>query len=579
MPITVLTSYSASPVGNTGSVFLAKPDGTRRAVSLPAGCNITATKGTVAVDNDRLYLVGWATDNLLVDPHYRLLRQGIRPPHQVPVLSASPGPGTSGKMRVAVAFYDETGDEWSPLSGPSNEIDLVNGSRTTSNIQTTSLDSPRVSHVGVFVSFEGQEFKEAVRRQLGVSSVTENVPVLALGDFHFGTFERLPRGSVNAIYHKRQVVAGVFGNEDWIYLSAVGFPERWEGLRLRTKNGDKPLALLPSSVTDDTLLVVCAQSTYALRGYTDADMEITRVSDRVGIYNNRAWAIIHGNPWVCNQMGIFMWAGGWHQMNKDRDHEWVRTIQAFPNVPRDVFMADNPADRCVQVYLGPNAAVEIPAEYTTRGTVRWSGSYRDSQPELSGGYAQPHWTTDIMARKIEAVGLVALPGGSQQFQLLGVCTDFFVRTPDPNDDNDDGDAMQKRAWLRLGHNVLGDPGGGEFEGKEYHRVFSYVESERQEWKIRVLGGDEQVWRQIPPDNVNYFWERTVPASLATGDVGSNVVQFLPQTVHEHEPTSVHGRGITAEWTVQTPLGFRWRGWGGAFRPSSQPSRGVELQIK
>ncbi len=120
------------------------------------------------------------------------------------------------------------------------------------------------------------------------------------------------------------------------------------------------------------------------------------------------------------------------------------------------------------------------------------------------------------------------------------------------------------------HLLMADPGGGDDEGKQLVRCWSFVESEKSSWIFRVWSGDE---RAYPPfDIVNLIRTakpggETVAASEVTGTYLGLNTRAQPKTVHNHQPEKeISGRGFTFEYRFQNPLGVHFYGLGGVVEP-------------
>lgn len=541
-------------------------------MSLPTGVQAVGVKPVSVTYRNRWYEVGGASDNILVDEHFRVLRQGILPPAKVPTLAAGAGTGITGSCRVALRFYDEDTDEWSPRSGWSNTVSLSNQNRVTSNIPTTAQDS-RVTHVAVEVEIDGGTPRIATMRQLGVSSITENVATLALGEA-VDDFQRMPRGTTCEVYHDRLCVSGDAHNPDVLYVSAQFLPERYEGLSFKTRNGEPILALKAAGIAG-VLLALTPNRPYVLRGWTESDMVFEPLPYRVGVFNAHSVEAIEGNVWIVGPESIYLFNGAFHNMLRDRQTEWQQLVKADRAIYEAGFTAHDPNDTTFYYfthgYLTPPSWIPNPDNETIK-TVAWVCDYSSTAPEVSGSFSQPAWSNDVMSREVESAGLLAIPGGRREDLYLGSC-DGTSRVKDPTNADDDGDDYGKRFWLRTAHYLMGDPGGNLSEGKTLQRAWSYVESESKAWTVYIRGGDEKAYTQQLPDNTLYFWKDDVAASALTEAVGGFTITYAAKTVHVHAPTQCSGRGFTFDYTCLTPLGFRQSGIGGVYR-RGPATRGV-----
>lgn len=540
-------------------------------MGFPTGYQVLDRKPTSVTYRNRWYMVGHGSDNVLVDENFRVLRQGILPPIRVPVLAAGAGPGPTGSCRVRIRFYDEDTDQWSPGSGWSNTVSLANQARAVTNIQTSA--EARVTHIGIEVEINGGTPRISTMRQLGVSSVTENVATLALGEA-LDDFERMPNGTLNAIYHERQFVAGDAHAPDVLYASNQLEPEQYAGLSFKTRNGEPIVAMIPSGLAG-VLLVLTPKRPYILRGWTEDDMVFEPQPFRIGAYNAHSVIDIDGNVWIVGPQGIFLFNGAFHNMLLDRLTEWQELSKADRAIYETGFCSYDPNDTTFSFWTsgyGSSPSWIPNPDSATIKTVAWVCDYSSTQPEVSGSFTQPDWYVDVIARQVESAGNLSIPGGRRGDLYIGSC-DGFSRVKDPTDGDDDSDGYDKRYWLRLPHYVMTDPGGDWGEGKTFERVWLYFESEDNAWTLYLRGGDEKAYLQKLPDNTDYWWKNDVAASelLITND-GFDTL-YAPQTVHPFQPSRCSGRGLTTDLTVPHPVDIRFAGIGGLWT-KGQATRGV-----
>lgn len=586
-----MTQLAGGTFGQQGQLFRSRPaaGSLPQSVQLPfpTGFYPTNTQGMAVNYRNRHYIANVGSDNVMVDEFYRCNRIGIAAPVQVPTLSAS-GTGITGSAIVAYAFRDSKTQEWSPLSGVSAAVSLSNQGRKIDNIQTTSND-PRVDQVGVFVSMDGADFRLSTIRQLGVSSITENVATLALGAAFGTSFSRLPRGSKLAVYHDRLIVAGVDDHPDILYVSGAFKPEHWEGLSFRTREGEPITALIPSR---DILLVMTPRSAYALRGYTDEDMTLNLIDPGIGAFNQLACVGEYGSDAVvANDQGIFLFNGSFQTMLKDRWQEWQRLYRLFPDAFEKSIAVRDLNEDTYQLYLvaswtAPNLAdFDIPdPDGALPKTIVWGVGLRPVMPQITGEYGQPDGFFDVVGRAIGAVGVLSTPGGKRGDVYAGSC-DGKLRKKDYGDGvgskDDDGDTYGKRLWIRSPAYFMGQPGGDKQEGKAFKRLWSYVVSENSAWTLYAKGGGEYAHRQVNADNIDTWWKDDAAASalqaVVTGESGTVYnATFEPLCKRPHKPIKVSGDCLVLEYTALSPYQFIWSGFGGLYGPGKSTRYPVQL---
>jgi hypothetical protein len=586
------TTHLAAPEGGAGKVFVSRPTtGTlanHKEIAVPSGFKITKTRPSVAGYNGRAYYAGLGSDNFLVDEYYRGLRQGMIPPNTVPTLATS-GTGVTGSAITAIAWYDPLTDEWSHLSASSSAVTLTNQGRNTGNIPATPPEA-RYTHFGVFVSMDGAAFRLSTKRQAGVTSVIENVATLSLvsitGITDGSGFERAPRAAYNTFYHDRQVWAGDSRHPDTVYVSVIGLPERYEGLSFRTRNGEPIVGL---GANRDVCLVFTPFSYYVLRGYTNDDMTLTLGDSDIGCMSHHTIQVINDRIWWANNKGVWMYNGAPHFMIRDRETEWQRLYQDFRDDFEDAFAVVDPNANTYSIVLGSvttvgsvsgdvaHTAFEVPdPDGTTPSTFAWVADLSDVIPELGGSMGQPGWYMDVWDRTTECAAVLSIPGSRRRDPYYGNC-DGTIRYYAPEATSgdyttDDDDGYGKLVWIRSKAYDFGDPGGDLREGKEFVRLWTYLEAEYDAWTLYCQGGDEKAYEQVLPDNEVNWWMNNVTASRLTAasvtipNAGSfDNVTWARKSVHAHLPQRVSGRCLTLQYSIPTAGPIHWRGFGGTYR--------------
>jgi hypothetical protein len=140
------------------------------------------------------------------------------------------------------------------------------------------------------------------------------------------------------------------------------------------------------------------------------------------------------------------------------------------------------------------------------------------------------------------------------------------------EDTSDSVAFTGESIIASAHLNMGDPGGGDDEGKKLTRCWSFVESELSEWKFRVWNGDERAYPPFQSSAFNFVsiikpGEELIAASQLLGTYVGLDTRAQPKTVHSHQPESgASGRGFTFEYRFQNPINVRFYGFGGVVEP-------------
>jgi hypothetical protein len=167
--------------------------------------------------------------------------------------------------------------------------------------------------------------------------VTETVSTLAASS------GAVPTGVRNLVVWRNRLIGyGKDGEEQNIFMSAVGDPTNWDyAARLQTAAvalnatsnaggiGQPVLALIP--FRDDILIIGCDHSIFAMTGDPAAGGRINTLSDAIGIYGPDAWTISpEGMIYFVGSGGFYRMAPGGQPENISRD----RTADFFMQVNR-----------------------------------------------------------------------------------------------------------------------------------------------------------------------------------------------------------------------------------------------------
>lgn len=526
-------------------------------------------------------------------------------------------------MRPGDKVYDSTTDKVvALLRYPSGDEVFSGYVYTTDVIVPYGRPKQRASHVVLWLSVAGALPRVVTKVRLGTTAVTESVNYTELGEAHFGEFWRFPRCTMNTIYHDRQLMAGDPRALDTVYLSAIGYPERYEGFQFTTRNGEAVTALVG---TRDYCLVMTAASTYVLQGYTEDDMTLNLVDNGIGAVGHLTNTVVNGYPYVTSRAGINMFNGAWHPVMADSsgtmsDHMSANTRSTgrdstYNNASfyQKGWMINNPVEKTIQLFLGKGVSTgplglrawwfhprhQMLPDPDQRGNYSWVLGYDTVQPEAGGTYDQANLSMDAL----EVGNLTFIRYTASEFLVTddgGAAAVWFGDTvgglhrEDINEPLNGASAILTPAW------TFNSEGGFEREGKTLIKFWSFVDSARSAWKVMAVAGDEwagvsavvyyafayEETGRFEPDReaAGRLWPykliqgMTTGADVqyldnvaATGDIEittTGVYSFhVPKSVHEHPiPDSVSGRTISFLYVFTNPLGVVWRGVGGYFGP-------------
>lgn len=187
----------------------------------------------------------------------------------------------------------------------------------------------RVSHVEGWISANGTLPRFDFRVRIGTTAYSESIPALALGEADVDTFEAMPHGSMNAVYNDRQLIAGVQGRLDTLFVSAIGFPERYEGLSYRTDAGEEIVGLLKDGTV--TIAVTRYPSAYRFQGYTEDDLELQVFAPGMGgIGHHGNMIAANGIAFIPGREQIQTFNGAFHGAMPTRQPEWAKAYRENP---------------------------------------------------------------------------------------------------------------------------------------------------------------------------------------------------------------------------------------------------------
>jgi hypothetical protein len=547
-----------------------------RALTLPTGTSILGTPGSSVNYGDSLYAVGIASDNIMVDTHLRAGLLGIPRPTWVPTIATGAGTGvTADTVQMFVSAYDELTGLESGLSGASNTLSAVaNKNFTTTGIPSTAPDA-RVTHWRIWRSVNGGSPRLVTTRRVGTTSLTEGVGTLVLGAAFGTSYARMPRGAVAETFHERLCIAGSAIHPDILYLSGVGYPDRYEGLSFRTKKGEPIVGLM---AVDTALLVLCPRTAYVLRGYTESDMVMDPVPGGFGVLNGQVPKLIDGNVWGADAKGPWLFDGNsFHRMAAERATEWARLYRQFRGDYDAAIGVENQDEQTYSLWIssvvGDTFATShnIPCwEGVHPASVAWVAQYGGAAVQPTGGYSQPDWLFDAMARRVTAACQVALPGATRVDVLYGF-SDGVVRVVDADDPYDDADDYLKAWTWRTGHTSFGDDGGDKQEGQTLASFWTHMRSPDHPWSVYVRGGYEEVCtedvQKVPfyPDNDTvWFRDEVAAGNLDPEEVASDATWvYGERTIRVHPVARCSGAGFTFEWRGVGSTTTSLRGFGGS----------------
>jgi hypothetical protein len=517
----------------------------------------------------------------------RYLVAGIKAPtKRLTVALGSGSGGDEGNAVMYTTFLHKQGDLILAESDPSNYVTLegITGQGFVwSNIQDEGADM-RVTHVRGYRSMNGSDYRMAWEAPYGITSFFENTRLTYLLDVGPVDHGQPPSGLYFGVeFAGRGWYARTTEHPYRLWASEPGNPQYVGELSYR----DTPdrAAITGIAKGKNELIVFCRRSTLLVRAFdqnnVDDDWVLQRLDSSVGCVSHWGIVEIHNKLWFPAEDGVWLYDGSFYYAMKDMRPYWRDDYLANKGAFSQGFAADDIVNK-VYVFKTPRDPAQLFEGIADVGTVDYVGSYELFERTMGGTNDQPDWSLDLKGRRDSSI-LFDEDGNL----LVGSC-DGKIRRHDEADGDDDGDTVQKRLVIRHGHALFFDPGDDIEGGKTITNLWAYVESELNAWTLYLLGGDEDAWRQIRPDNGVYFWTAPVVASEKEELVTLGGDQFLgtwaAKSVHFFTPEKVSGRGMTLEIQAVAPIGMKYRGYGGlykpgpAFRPLIQVRQGFELRL-
>jgi len=528
------------------------------------------------------YIVGAYSRVLVRQKQTRsMVPAGIKPPPlEIAVVEGADTGGSTGAALCFTTFLHKEGDAVLAESERSNIVEL--DGMTGKGYVWSNLNAPhekRVTHIRGYRSMDGADYALAWEAPVGISTITENVLTQNLlqiapdidqrwipptGLFYGVEFAGSMWYARNAQYPHR------------LWRSVPGYPQYVDPNNYGDTLGRETITAIARTPGQE-LIVFCVDRSYIVRitGDGDSDWRLDRLDSSVGCINNRGIVEIHRRLWFPGLEGFWTWDNStFHFMGHDIKPFWVEDRKENALAFGTGFAIDDREGKNL-LFFTPRRPASL-LEGDRCGTVVYVAAYEDCEPAMGGQEDQPVWSLDNYGRRASA----ALYDANGNIQI-GWC-DGEIRNPDPTNGDDDGDPLGKDGLIRHGVMYFNTPGDDpEGGGKKLQRFWAHVESEATPWVLNLLMGDEQVYRQMAPDNDRFFWRRAVAASryITTKviDGVTKVLQSLPKGTHYWaDIEKLSGSGLCVGLRFPGAIGLAYRGYGGTYSPS-RSSRPQEFE--
>lgn len=543
----VTLSGSAEPY--TGRVYYRTPgQASYTALTLPSGVSASNVRPTFLTFRNRTFIIGTFNPGLVFTEDRKLVTLGLASPKIKHTLGVAAG---AYSLLTYLTYVCKT-DSGTELveSAPSYAVETLNAAvpaRSWGSLPGSGDALGKATHIRGYVGVDGNSARRAWERTLPIYSVTEAKPTLALGSLLNSDRGIPPYTRFAEIYHERLWYAGSPTYPERIWFSGVGDPENVYGLNFFSTPTKEPVTGLKRC--GDQLLVFCQNSTHVVQGYTLDDFICRTIAPSIGCA--ASWSIqnIHDRVWFMSAMGPYVYDGQFSFAGNKLRKYYAAAYAAARADYENGFTVDD-RKQCCYVY-------SVPLTSGTNRTLKWVAEYKDAEPNVGGVGGPPNWMFDVRARQDTAAGLLSDTAYCDFSVHTGDSTGYVRAENVAANADDDGDTYQKALTIQTGVDMAGDPGGDVQEGRSYSRLWSYVESESNAWRVAAYGGDETALNQA-----TYNWKDDVAASALSG--GGHT--WVAKTTHAHIIETVVGRGIAFKYTATAPVGMKWKGFGGTRGP-------------
>lgn len=469
----------------------------------------------------------------------------------------------------------------------------------------------RATHQELWLSVAGGLPSLVMRVPVGVTSVVESVAPGDLGETFSGSFERFPRCTMNAIWNDRQILAGDPMNPDTVYLSALFYPERYEGTYFRTRSGDPVTGLLAMR---DYMLVFTKTQTYRLTGYTTDDFQLTLEDASLGAVGHRSNVAIHGSAYVWTGKGPYMYNGSWHALSPENEFRtpdpWAHWSRAIHDQDWKTYgVVTAPLSLGSTEYLIDTADVEIPIPGSTLNYTSWKVAgpsvlvfdYSTVQPEVGGQLAPARMSidsfkvslaSDIILTDYAPFYVIDKWGQGRLYSSTPIAGDgdwsFTVSPHYLSSDVRRYEGLAQNIYgtdyvnfmIVWGHKLFDQPGVCDVEGKVFTKLWFDMRhfiayDQLPTCRLYLLGGDDDTLGHLTNIQLaQYPTYISIPPLRGAGNLTSPT---YARTVHEVSPEGLSGAGLS--WVLimeDLGRGGSFRGFGGYYAPG--PATQIRIEI-
>lgn len=558
--MSVLATSRDETIQNDGHVYIQPSVGLEFVEkTLPTGVVGVRVRPTLLKYQERVYILGQFSTPLVVTETQQVWSMGIPAPSSAAVMAL--GAGSGGSVGEAIGYLTFVEFDSGVLVHESNPSEasatvMLNGEgRSWTSIPTVSVNQ-RVTHVRGYVSMDGSLPGLAWERDLGVTTVTENVPTSQLGerlpvivssdgelDLDISARGVPPNGSIGEFYHDALWISGDYNFPTRIYYSKLFEPESFDTVDkdrgwFETLDGESVTGL---QRWGDLLIVGCLRAAYAIQGFDSGDYQMIKLTNSYGVISHHSMRRTGPNAdlWAAGQEGPWMYNGAFHDLfeNDLRDY-WRNDYENNTTAYEDSLASEDKFFRTYQLLI------PFPNSTTFKYVCHWL-------PVIKAG--NPPWVVFDQRNRVDTgIGQVIIADDDHFTKLLSGSDDGFIRQENYlTDASDDNDAALKALTITTKHFFFRDQAGDDAHGRSYEDLDVFIKNESTAVTVSAYAGDDSANQASSPQ-----WSRVIPI----GAVSLPQVKVPKTSTHFSNISECNGKGITLKFTANSPVNVGLRGY-------------------
>lgn len=597
----ISTDFVAGSYGTPGgTVRLVTPEGSAETLEIPDGAfpilERVSMASVVLGNKSRCFLNGGLSDNMVVTENRYLLRNFIAAPtlelvtsaapasHQVGIELVAAASGLSGSCIFYLRFYDSLHDRRSPFSGPS-PAQTMTGTLVPKFRNVPSGPNPYdicVDQVEVWVWRNGitddagnPDIRRLASRDIGTSTFTVTETVEGLAETE-QALQPAPRCRFNASYHSRLFMAGDERHPERLYFSPINRYDDFTGLYVNTLNGEAITGIVR---VRDSLVILCAFSSYTLVGYSNADIAMEVLEPDIGCVTHFGIAKVGQLAIIPTHQGLAVSNGtSLKLLPGDYQKFWTNSLK---NDQRRFQLGFGINDKVSAVYKFYEESITGSVNSNpTFGVGRyWVWDY--GKDGLSSEITVvPKLSFDTHTERPKCAAMLAVPGAASS----ELYTSFYPVSGA-------GKIVRENVWNQADVDgsitviiepaiIIGEFGGGPWDGLTLEEMWFFIYNyglSPASATVMIQNGNEFC---VNPVNSTYLSTEALVLGLPASDGGKGAMnlifgtasglgdKYFPQTINLPSQNLV-GEGFAPRITVVNPTRLIYRGHGMCVAPGKK----------